>query len=211
VEGLSFSGTVATFTDTDPNDSAANITATIGWGDASTSPGTVTQTGPGHFTVSGGHTYGASGRYTITVIITDPAGNTATVSTQLIVYLFASGGSFVIGDKNSALGTAVVFWGQDWAKNNALSGGSAPSSFEGFEDDANAPACGAGWTTRPGNSNPPDGPLPSFLGVIVSSSITQSGSTLSGNTLHLVIVATKPGYAPDPGHPGTGTVVAQVC
>jgi hypothetical protein len=38
----------------------------------------------------------------------------------------------------------------------------------------------------------------------------QSGSTISGDTVHIVVVQTKPGYQPDPGHPGTGTVVAQV-
>ncbi|MGA2806072.1 MAG: hypothetical protein ABSF89_17070 [Acidimicrobiales bacterium] len=49
------------------------------------------------------------------------------------------------------------------------------------------------------------------MGVIVSSSITQSGSTISGNTPDIVVVKTNSGYAPDPGHAGTGTVVAQVC
>jgi hypothetical protein len=47
--------------------------------------------------------------------------------------------------------------------------------------------------------------------VIVASSISQSGSTISGNTVHMVIVQTNPGYAPNPGHAGTGTVVAQIC
>ena len=49
------------------------------------------------------------------------------------------------------------------------------------------------------------------MGVIVSSSITKSGSTISGNTPDIVVVKTNSGYAPDPGHAGTGTVVAQVC
>ena len=49
------------------------------------------------------------------------------------------------------------------------------------------------------------------MGVIVSSKISQSGSQISGNTVHLVVVKTNTGYAPDPGHAGTGTVVAQVC
>jgi hypothetical protein len=49
------------------------------------------------------------------------------------------------------------------------------------------------------------------MAVIVSSSIGQSGSTISGNTVHIVIVRTNPGYAPDPGHAGTGTVVTTVC
>jgi hypothetical protein len=49
------------------------------------------------------------------------------------------------------------------------------------------------------------------MGVIVSSSISQSGSAISGNVVHIIIVKTNPGYAPDPGHPGTGTIVGSVC
>jgi hypothetical protein len=63
-----------------------------------------------------------------------------------------------------------------------------------------------------GNGNPPAGnQLPTYMGVIVTSSVTQSGSTDSGNAIHSVIVRTKPGYQSDSGHPGTGTVEAQVC
>jgi len=47
--------------------------------------------------------------------------------------------------------------------------------------------------------------------VIVSSNITKSGSTISGNIVEIVIVKTDPGYASDPGHAGTGTVVGVVC
>ena len=49
------------------------------------------------------------------------------------------------------------------------------------------------------------------MAVIVSSSISKAGSTISGNTVQEVIVKTNPGYAPNPGHAGTGTVVATIC
>jgi hypothetical protein len=49
------------------------------------------------------------------------------------------------------------------------------------------------------------------MAVIVTSSADKSGSTISGSTVHIVIVKTNPGYAPNPGHAGTGTVVAVVC
>jgi hypothetical protein len=39
-------------------------------------------------------------------------------------------------------------------------------------------------------------------------SAIQTGSTVSGNAVQIVIVQTDPGYAPDPGDAGTGTVVA---
>jgi len=49
------------------------------------------------------------------------------------------------------------------------------------------------------------------MAVIVASSASQSGSTDSGDTVHIVVVHTNPGYQGNPGHPGKGTVVAQVC
>lgn len=130
----------------------------------------------------------------------------------ITAYAVTSGGNFVIGDKNAANGTSVTFWDAQWGKLNTLSGGAAPPGFKGFEDQPALPKCGQTWTTDPGNSTPPPaGPLPAYMLVIVSSSVSKSGSSLAGNTVHEVVVKTKPGYAPDPGHPGTGTVVAQIC
>ncbi len=125
----------------------------------------------------------------------------------------AAEGSFVIGDENAAVGSAVTFWGAHWWKENALSGGLAPASFKGFADSASeVPACGETWTTHPGDSSDPlAGPLPERIDVIVASHITKSGRTISGDTKEVVLVETEPGYAPDPGHAGTGTVVKKVC
>jgi hypothetical protein len=130
-------------------------------------------------------------------------------SKSTLVYALVTGGNFVIGDKNAVVGGAVTFWGAQWWKQNSLSGGSAPASFKGFEDTPAAPSCGTSWTTDPGNSTPPPaGALPAYMGVIVSSSVVKSGSVISGNVVGLVVVKTDAGYAPDPGHTGTGTVVA---
>ena len=123
-----------------------------------------------------------------------------------------AGGDFVIGNLNAAIGTNVTFWSSQWSKDNSLTGGTAPAAFKGFEDTPPVTACGQNWTTDTGNSTPPPpGPLPQFLIIVVSSLITQSGSTISGDTQHLVLVKTNPGYAPNPGHAGTGMVVAQIC
>ena len=46
---------------------------------------------------------------------------------------------------------------------------------------------------------------------MVSNSISKgpkSGPTISGDTVHIVVVKVNPGYAPDPDRAGTGTVVA---
>ena len=174
---------------------------------------------------------GGSATITIVANVTAPCGstldNTATVSghqpdpnssnnsssaSAFVFCVVAGGGNFVIGDNNAAVGTSVTFWGAEWWKLNTLTGGAAPASFKGFAKSPPTATCGTDWTTSPGNSAPPPlGPLPSFMGVIVASSISQSGSTISGNTVHMVIVRTNPGYAPNPGHAGTGTVVDQIC
>lgn len=124
-----------------------------------------------------------------------------------------SAGSFVIGDGNASIGTSVTFWGAQWGKANSLSGGPAPAAFKGFANTPETPpACGTNWSTDPGNSSgPPLGPLPELIEVIVSSHIVKSGPTISGDTTKVVLVATELGYAANPGHAGTGTIVAVVC
>jgi hypothetical protein len=47
--------------------------------------------------------------------------------------------------------------------------------------------------------------------VIVSSQIGREGDQISGNVVHEVVVKTDPGYSTNPGHAGTGTVIAQIC
>jgi hypothetical protein len=213
ISGPAYDGPVATFTDANSFSTGADFTATIDWGDGSAATsGTVTGGGP--YTVNGSHTYGSLGFFTIKVHIVDDGGSTADATSTVLIFGTAAGGNFVIGDGNSAIGERVTFWSAQWWKLNRLSGGAAPPAFKGFgfaNSPSRLPACGTSWSTSPGNSPPPSGPLPAFVAVLVSSSISQSGSTISGNTPHIVIVKTDPGYAPDPGHAGTGTVVAAVC
>jgi hypothetical protein len=71
--------------------------------------------------------------------------------------------------------------------------------------------CGTTFSTRPGNSAPPTSGVPSYMGVLVASSVTKSGSTINGTWAKIVVVKTDPGYQPNPGHPGTGTIVATFC
>jgi autotransporter passenger strand-loop-strand repeat protein len=70
-EGIAFptNTTVATFTDTDTSEAAAAFSATIDWGDGTTTQGVVTGSN-GSFTVSGGHTFAEEGSDTATVTIT---------------------------------------------------------------------------------------------------------------------------------------------
>jgi len=123
------------------------------------------------------------------------------------------GSSFVIGDLDAVVGNHVTFWGGQWWKLNHLSGGSAPASFKGFANctNPNPPACGGTWQSTPGNSSGAPESVPADITVIVSSLITKSGPIISGDVPMMVIVHTDPGYEPNPGHKGTGTVTAVVC
>jgi hypothetical protein len=49
------------------------------------------------------------------------------------------------------------------------------------------------------------------MGVVVTTHATKSGNTISGNSVHIVVVQVDPGYAPSPGSAGTGTIVATFC
>ena len=123
-------------------------------------------------------------------------------------------GNFVVGDQNAAVGEHVTFWGAQWWKLNSLSAGLAPASFKGFADEvaATTPRCGESWTTDPGNSSdPPEAPLPPLIEVLVSSSISKHGRVISGNVTAVALVATEAGYGPNPGHAGTGTIIAIGC
>jgi hypothetical protein len=211
------SGTVATFTDSDPGGVLSDYTATIDWGDGTpTSSGTVVQgSTAGTFAVTGSHSYAALGPYVVSTQVCDAGGACATATTNVLVFGYPSGGDFVIGNVSAGsptTGTNVDFWGAQWAKDNQLSGGPAPSSFKGFENSAATPSsCGLAWTSGPGNSVHPPATIPTYMAVVVASTVTKSGKRIGGDGVNIVIVKTGPGYGPDPGAGGSGTIVAVLC
>ena len=136
----------------------------------------------------------------------------SSTSEPVILFAFLAKGSMIVGNLNSAPGTAVEYWGAQWAGLNSLSGGPAPSAFKGFAGTA-PQSCGGSWSSSPGDSSSPPATasIPSYMGVIASSSVVQSGSAITGNVPGIIVVKTNPGYGPSPGHAGTGTVVAVFC
>jgi hypothetical protein len=90
VEGISFSGTVATFIDPGGSEPVSGYTATVDWGDNSGADpvGTITDNGNGHFTVTGTHLYRDEGTYTIRVTLTH----------DLLPAVAASSGTAVVAD-----------------------------------------------------------------------------------------------------------------
>jgi hypothetical protein len=209
-----FNGAVADLHDGNPSAPLSDFTAMIDWGDGTTSNGTVSG-GGGDYSVAGAHTYTSTGYYDVNVHVDDVGGSSADTTSPctVLVFAFAPGaGSFVVGDESSGIGDTVTFWGAQWANLNVLSGGSAPASFKGYAKRPAVPTCGATWSTAPGNSAPPPaGPLPAFMGVISTDSAEKNGEQIAGTTPHIVVVQTNFGYAPNPGHAGTGIVVAPVC
>lgn len=135
------------------------------------------------------------------------------------VFAFPGAGDFVLGDLSVAAAgptTPLTWWGSSWSSLNNFSGGPAPTSMKGFVNTLTPsapPACGGMWQTRPGNSPPPvvAGAIPSYMGVLVSPSVEQHGSSISGTVAKIVVIKTNAGYAGNPGHGGTGTYVATYC
>lgn len=145
----------------------------------------------------------------------------ASATENAIVFAFPSRGAFTLGDNtvgSAGSSTVVTIWADQWSGLNGLSGGNAPASYKGFAATISSlpttspvGTCGTSFVTSPGDSPPPTSGVPSYMGVLVTSKVTKSGSTIRGQFAHIVVVKTKPGYAPDPSDHGTGTIVATYC
>jgi hypothetical protein len=88
-EGSPVTLQVASFTDADPAGTATDYTATISWGDGTTSSGVIATNGLNGFNVTGTHTYAeesaTTSLYAVNVLIKDVGGATASASTTLTV------------------------------------------------------------------------------------------------------------------------------
>jgi hypothetical protein len=78
--GVPFSGAVAAFANADPLGTPGSYSATITWGDGSTSAGTISDSGGGAFTVSGSHLYTSPGTDHVSVQISHKLGDTTTAT-----------------------------------------------------------------------------------------------------------------------------------
>jgi hypothetical protein len=76
-EGVTFGGAIATFTDTNRSRPASAFTATLAWGDGTTSTGTVSGSS-GSFSVTASHSYAEEGTYSWVVnVLESPDGYSA--------------------------------------------------------------------------------------------------------------------------------------
>ena len=215
---ITLTGTLTTSAGSGPG--GQTVTLTLGSGSTAQScTGTASASGIVSCTISNVNqtagtvpvtvTYGGSGYYQ----------SSSTSATETTASLPSSGG-FVVGDLtadgtvsgSTINGTSVNFWGSQYWKNNSFSGVvNAPASMKGYISNAPSLSCGVNWTSNPGNSSNPPSTVPVNMVTVVSSTITQSGSTELGNIKHLVIVQTEAGYGPAPGHDGDGKIIATIC
>jgi hypothetical protein len=140
-EGNSGGGVLATFTDSsNPSSGSASVT----WGDGSSSVATVSNQGKGVFAVSGTHAYADEGNFVVTVTFSDPTGSASVTDTAAVSdaslhaaslpVSTAAGVSFTaplasLSDGNP-LGSVADFSsvGIDWGDHSAVSTGTVQAS-----------------------------------------------------------------------------------
>jgi hypothetical protein len=106
VVGALFNGSVAQVTDNDPFETQADLTATIQWGDGSTTAGNVSGPTGGPFTVRGSHTYSVVGTFHPIVTLT---GAGVTNGTALVTATVASVGGDIVVQGTPGGDTLIVF------------------------------------------------------------------------------------------------------
>jgi phospholipase C len=81
-----YSGLVARFTDANSFAAPADFTATISWGDGTTSAGTISTDASAGFDVSGSHTYMTNGTYGVSITVNDLEGASASAHGTIAVW-----------------------------------------------------------------------------------------------------------------------------
>ena len=122
-------------------------------------------------------------------------------SKSVIVFPSQAGALFVVADNSVAAATPttpLTWWNDTWASLTRLSGGRAPDSFKGFAGTVTtlpttspANVCGTSFRTLPGNSPPPTSGVPSYMGVLVASSVPTPVSPASSRSQQAVNAATS--------------------
>ncbi|MDR3663814.1 MAG: SdrD B-like domain-containing protein, partial [Mycobacterium sp.] len=153
VERQQFSGTVATFSDSDTVSPASAFSATIDWGDGTTTTGDISG-GSGSFTVSGDHSYGDEGQYAVVVTLAENAPGTAmavanstaavadgdVLDVQPVTFNTPEGQTFngtvadftdVYFDASSTDFTATIDWGDHTTTSGTIAGGWGQFSVSG--------------------------------------------------------------------------------
>jgi Domain of unknown function DUF11 len=186
VVGSAFSGSVANFTDTYTASTAADFTASIDWGDGSSSTAGTIGGSSGTFAVSGAHTYTAPGIFSVSVTLTQNAPGTATAtvtSTATVSGIPQLGLTLSAGEPYASYGETLVY--------TAIlsNSGSAAATNVGidFGLSAGLDAVNATWSCSAAGGA--SCPASSSASMTVPS--LPAGSTLTW-TLHVTVLTTTP-------------------
>lgn len=110
-EGVAFSAVVAIVSDSNPDGSAGELSATIDWGDGTTTTGTIVS-GGGGLQVSGSHTYAEGGAYQPVVTVRDVGGASVVVPDSAVVAdypLTATGTTINLREQSSSAVAVATF------------------------------------------------------------------------------------------------------
>jgi hypothetical protein len=108
-EGQNFNRNVASFKDPGGFEGLSHYSATVDWGDGTTSAGTIIRDGS-NLRVAGAHSYSHHGHYSIDVSISDDGGPAVTATSTVLVHdagIYA-GRTFVRGSAGRALSDVVA-------------------------------------------------------------------------------------------------------
>jgi len=155
----------------------------------------------------------APGAYTLTASFTSDGYYKPATDTQT-VYVYQPTQFVIWGGNAPSLADAVKvgqdykFWGAQWAKQVTAGDFQANNSFKGYAEQVS----GKTWTSDPGNSSDPPASVASYISVIVTTHVAKKGPVESGDIVEIVVlkVDDPAGYQPNPGHSGTGVMVAIV-
>jgi hypothetical protein len=212
--GVSFTSTVANFTDSYTGNAPGDFTATIDWGDATTSAGTITG-GGASYSVSGTHTYAGSGTFSVIVTLSDDAPGTATATVTSTAHV---GGTGVMVFPAAVTPTEGVAFNGVVATFSDSRAGAAPADFttsidwgDGAVTAGIVTSNGGGTFSVSGMHTYADEGSPGINGLNVS--VTDNVSGMSGSTKDLLVVAEgdklTPGpvaFTPTAGVPFSGVV-----
>jgi hypothetical protein len=112
VEGSSFNGTVATFSDANAGAAAADFSASINWGGGNPTAGSIVALPGGGFAVQGSHSFAEEGTQPIQVTISDDGGSQATATAAVQVAdapLSATGVTLAATEGMAASGVVATF------------------------------------------------------------------------------------------------------
>jgi hypothetical protein len=150
MEGTSFTAVIAHFGDTDPSGALSDYSATIYWGDGTSTAGSIASNANGGFDVSGSHVYSASGTYNCGINVQDVGGAGGGTGGTIVVFdapLMGSGSSFTAPSSGST-GSVLVATFTD-------AGGLAPPSNYSATINWGDGSSSQGTVTQPGGSGTP--------------------------------------------------------